>query len=99
MNLAELTAKAAISIPESGFKKKLKFNFGVDGILYIDGKSGVVDNSDSCADATITMSWDNFVRMRAGELDAVMAFMQRNLKVEGDMSVAMQLQSVMSSLG
>lgn len=98
MDLAELTAKAAATIPSSDFKKKVKFNFGDDGILYIDGENGNVDNSDGDADATILVSWDDFLKMRAGELDGTMAFMQGRLKVEGDMSVAMQLQSVMSSL-
>lgn len=98
MDLAELTAKAAATIPGSDFKKKVKFNFGDDGILYIDGENGNVDNSDGTADATILVSWDDFQKMRSGELDGTMAFMQGKLKVEGDMSVAMQLQSVMSSL-
>ncbi len=98
MDLAELTAKAAAAIPGSDFKKKVKFDFGDDGILYIDGESGTVDNSNGTADATILVTWDDFLKMRAGELDGTMAFMQGKLKVEGDMSVAMQLQSVMGSL-
>lgn len=99
MDLAEFTSKAAAAVPGSDFKKKVKFNFGDDGILYIDGENGTVDNSDGEADATILITWDDFVKMHAGELDGTMAFMQGKLKVEGDMSVAMQLQSVMSSIG
>lgn len=99
MDLAELTSKAAATIPGSDFKKKVKFNFGDDGILYINGEAGIVDNSDGEADATILVTWDDFVKMRTGELDGTMAFMQGKLKVEGDVTVAMQLQSVLGSIG
>ena len=37
--------------------------------------------------------------MRSGEVDGTSAFMQGKLKVSGDMSIAMKLQSVMDALG
>ena len=36
--------------------------------------------------------------MRSGEVDGTSAFMQGKLKVSGDMSIAMKLQSVMDAL-
>lgn len=97
MTLEELTKKADAAVQPGGdFTKKVKFDFGGEGKLYINGAEGVVDNSDGEADATIKVNWDDFKKISAGEMDPTMAFMQGKLKVEGDMSVAMQLQSLMS---
>ena len=99
MDLAELTAKAAAAVANgSDFKKKVKFDFGDVGKLLIDGVAGTADNSDGDADATIKVDWDDFAKISTGAMDATMAFMQGKLKVEGDMSVAMQLQNLMKSL-
>ncbi len=97
MDLAELTSKAASAVSGGGaFGKKVKFDFGDVGKLLIDGPGGTATNDDEDADATIKVSWDDFVKLTNGDLDGTMAFMQGKLKVEGDMSVAMQLQSLMS---
>lgn len=97
MTLEELTKNADSAVTAGGdFTKKVKFDFGDEGKLFIDGASGTVDNSDSDADATIKVAWDDFQKLAGGEMDPTMAFMQGKLKVEGDMSVAMQLQGLMS---
>lgn len=97
MDLATLTAKANEAVSGGGaFGKKVKFDFGDEGKLLIDGPGGTASNEDGPADATIKVSWDDFKKLQAGELDGTMAFMQGKLKVDGDMSVAMQLQSLMS---
>lgn len=97
MTLEELTQKANDAVSAGGdFTKKVKFDFGDDGKLFIDGAEGKADNSDGDADATIKVDWDDFKKISAGDMDATMAFMQGKLKVDGDMSVAMQLQSLMS---
>ncbi len=97
MTLEELTTKANDAVAGgSAFAKKVKFDFGDQGQLFIDGPAGTAHNEDGDADATIKVSWDDFNKLRAGELDGTMAFMQGKLKVDGDMSVAMQLQQLMS---
>ena len=100
MDLAELTAKAAAALAGgTDFNKSVKFDFGEIGKLLIDGAKGVVSNEDGAADATISVKWDDFIKLAQGAMDPTMAFMQGKLKVSGDMSVAMQLQKLMSALG
>ena len=76
----------------------IKFDFGDDGMVRIDGKSSptVIDNEDSEADCTVKVTMDNFIQIAEGNLNPQMAFMTGKLRVEGDMSLAMQLGSILS---
>ncbi|MEA3062797.1 MAG: hypothetical protein QOJ94_2578, partial [Sphingomonadales bacterium] len=47
---------------------------------------------------TIKVAWEDWEAMRDGKLDGMTAFMQGKLRVEGDMSNAMQLQGVLAKL-
>ncbi len=78
--------------------KTVKLDFGGDGIVMLDGKAESVSEADGDADTTIKVAWDDWQAMTAGTLDGMTAFMTGKLKVEGDMSNAMQLQSVLSKL-
>ena len=98
MDLAELTEKVNSVVGGSGFDKKVKFDFGDVGKLFIDGVGGSASNEDADADATISVSFDDFKALSEGKLDPTMAFMQGKLKVAGDMGVAMKLQSLFSQL-
>ena len=50
-----------------------------------------VTNEDKPADATVSISWDDFMALSAGQLDPMMAFMQGKLKIAGDMMIAQKL--------
>ncbi len=97
MTKSELTAKML----ENGAwlpGKTVKLDFGGDGTILMDGKNEKVSEEDGAADTTIKISWDDWQAMAAGTLDGMTAFMTGKLKVEGDMSNAMQLQGVLSKL-
>ena len=78
--------------------KTVKIDFGDDGAVMLDGKSEKVSEEDGPADTTIKVAWADWQAMTAGQLDGMTAFMTGKLKVEGDMSNAMQLQGVLSKL-
>jgi putative sterol carrier protein len=97
MTKAELTAR----MQENGAwlpGKTVKLDFGAQGTILMDGKAEAVTEDDGAADTTIKISWDDWQAMAAGTLDGMTAFMTGKLKVEGDMSNAMQLQGVLSKL-
>jgi putative sterol carrier protein len=58
-----------------------------------DGKLSVSEGGDN-ADATITVSEENFQKMIGGDLNPTTAYMTGKLKVKGDMSAAMKLQKL-----
>lgn len=78
--------------------KTVKLDFGDEGLILLDGAGEQVSESDGPADTTIKTSWDDWQKMAAGELDGMTAFMTGKLKIEGDMSNAMQLQGVLAKL-
>ena len=78
--------------------KKVKLDFGDQGVILLDGAASQVSEDDGDADTTIKVSWDDWQAMAAGQLDGMTAFMTGKLKVEGDMSNAMQLQGVLAKL-
>ena len=80
-----------------GLDKSVKFDFGGDGSVYAHGTDAEVD-SDKEADCTISVDKDDFIALAEGNLDPMMAFMSGKLKVAGDMSVAMGLQSIFSNM-
>ena len=73
----------------------LKFDFG-ESQLYIDGsgESNIVSESNEEASCTVTMSKVDFGQLMKGELNPMTAVMTGKIRIDGDMSVAMKLQSL-----
>jgi putative sterol carrier protein len=78
--------------------KRVKLDFGDEGVVMLDGAAQAVTEEDGAADTTIKVAWADWEAMSEGKLDGMTAFMQGKLKVEGDMSNAMQLQGVLAKL-
>ena len=97
MTLQEITTKM-----QEGASKKTAFGntvkFSTDqGVVHIDGMQSPpsVSNDDKAADCTIKMDFGDFADLIGGKLDGMTAFMTGKLKIEGDMGVAMKLQSIL----
>ena len=79
--------------------KRVKIDFGGDqGAVMLDGAAQQVTEENGPAETTIRVGWDDWQQLASGQLDGMTAFMMGKLKVEGDMSNAMQLQGVLAKL-
>ena len=78
--------------------KKVKIDYGSEGVVMLDGVANRASEDDGEADTTIKVNWTDWQDLAEGKLDGMTAFMQGKLKVEGDMSNAMQLQGVFAKL-
>ncbi|QTC92525.1 SCP2 sterol-binding domain-containing protein [Brevundimonas goettingensis] len=97
-DLAQVTDHIRNAVGEnSGLGKTVKIDLGDAGKIYIDGAStpNTVTNEDKPADATVTISWDDFIALSEGKLDGMMAFMQGKLKIAGDMMIAQKLPALL----
>ncbi len=97
MTNEEIIAKMQAAVTAAGgLDKSVKFDFGDDGVVHATGTE--VSGDDNDADCTISVSKDDFISLASGNLDPMIAFMSGKLKVAGDMSVAMGLQKLFSSM-
>ena len=69
-----------------------------DTIVFVDGSGNknVVSNSNENADCTISTSATALKDMQTGDLNPMTAVMSGKVKISGDMSLAMKVQSLMS---
>ena len=98
MTLQEITAKMKEpASKKSAFGNTVKFSTD-QGVVYIDGNATPpnVTNDDKDADCTVRMDFQDFSDLIARKLDGMTAFMTGKLKIEGDMGVAMKLQSILN---
>jgi putative sterol carrier protein len=97
MSLEEVTqamkSKMALA---SGLDAKVKFDFGDDGVIFVDATENPpeLSHDDEDADCTLRCSLDTFKGFMAGTQDPTMAFMMGKLKVDGSMGLAMKLNAI-----
>jgi putative sterol carrier protein len=98
MSLAAFTQRVEQVVAEkASLEATLKFQFD-EGVVHIDGtqEPGVVSNEDAGADCTISMELGDAIAFLDGELNAVTAFMEGKMKVEGNMAIAMKVVQLFS---
>lgn len=90
-----ITKVSEMAGSSSSLDASIKFNFG-DSQIVIDGTgdTNIVSSDDIEAQCTIDISLDDFESMLSGDLNPMAAFMGGQIKVSGDMSVAMKLQGL-----
>jgi len=90
--LAQFNEKAQ-GVDPIGATLKLKVD---DHTIFIDGTgdSNVVSMDDNEADCTISTSMDTLLGLQSGDVNPMMAVMSGKIKIKGDMSLAMKLQSL-----
>ncbi len=98
MDLEQMTeALRAKAGDDAGINATIKFDFGDDGIIFLDGEAApnTVSNEDREADCTIKLTFENFKKLVDGDLNPTTAFMMGKLKIDGSMSIAMKLQGLL----
>ena len=78
--------------------KRIKLDFGPEGVVLIDGAAGHVGEEDAAAETVIKVGWQDWLALSEGDLDPMRAYMSGRLRVEGDLSVAMELGSIFKRL-
>jgi putative sterol carrier protein len=92
MSVQDIAGKLRPRVESSGFDRSVKFDTGGEGVIVIDGAS--ISTTDAPADCVIKLSLDDLESLISGDLSPTTAFMTGRIKIEGDMSVAMELSQL-----
>jgi putative sterol carrier protein len=98
MSLEDATAKIKDRLARAAhIKARVKFDFGDEGLIFIDStqEPPSVSHEDLEADTTLICSLDTFRGLLAGTQDPNVAFMLGRLKVKGSMGLAMKLNAIL----
>ena len=91
-SLKELIEKRHVN----GLSGSILFSLGNDDFIFIDANSGDISFEKKDGDCTIEINEDDMMALLTGQIDPVSAYMSGKITVKGDMSVAMQLQSLLT---
>ncbi len=83
-----------------GLDKKVKFDFGDDGIVYVDNTqtpAEILHEDRDDADVTLICAIETFEGFLNGSKDPNIAFMMGQLKVKGSMGLAMKLNAILEA--
>jgi putative sterol carrier protein len=85
---------AAQNAPNLGKTLKIQLD---EGPVFIDltADEAQVSNEDKEADTTVTTTIDTLDKLRNGDLNPMMAVMSGKVKIQGDMGLALKLQSLL----
>ena len=96
--MSELLEKAVAAINDkmagATFDTSVKVKIEDEGSIVVD--SDGVRISDEETDCTLIASLDVFTKILDGDMNATEAYMTGSLKVEGSMSAAMELSSLLA---
>ena len=99
MNLEQATDKIKEKIQFAPhIKAKVTFDFNDDGLIYVDSNESpaVISNDEGeDTDVTLSCSLDTFEGFLSGTKDPNIAFMMGQLKVKGNMGLALKLNSIL----
>ena len=89
--LTERVRDVASGHPE--LSRPITLDLADDGVIHM--KDGVVGNGDEPAECRISLSADDLEALIEGRLNPTMAYMNGQLRVDGDMPLALQLASAL----
>lgn len=76
------------------------YQFDLDGegpyqVEVVDGIAKFHEKAEKKPNCTLQLTGENLMKLVRGELNPTMAFMSGKLKIRGDLSLAMKLQSLL----
>jgi len=89
--VAELDAKAK----SSGLEQTVKYIILEHGAILVDGTGARVTDEHSEADLKLTADAETFQDIQSGDKNPTMAVMSGDLKLDGDMGLAMRLNEIL----
>ena len=96
--MSEILNKAVEAITEkmagAALNSSVKFKIDNEGSIVVDSEG--VRVSDEETECTLIASLDVFTQILEGDMNATEAYMTGSLKVEGSMSAAMELSSILA---
>lgn len=97
MEFKELYSKLdeqATSLDPIGATVKFKID---DKVVHVDGtgSQNIITLEDKEADCVISTTMDTFQKLKSGKMNGTMAVMMGKVKIKGDLSIAMKLQSLL----
>ena len=96
--MSEILEKAVAAIndkmAEATFDSSVKFKIEDEGSIVVDSDGVRVSEEDT--DCTLIASLDVFTKILDGDMNATEAYMTGSLKVEGSMSAARELSSLLA---
>jgi putative sterol carrier protein len=82
----------------AGLKAVIQFDLtGEGGAQYyvtLDGTCAVAEGTTPSPNMTFSAAASDYISLINGELNAMQAFMQGKIKIKGDMSLAMKMQTL-----
>ncbi|MFK7888951.1 MAG: SCP2 sterol-binding domain-containing protein [Gammaproteobacteria bacterium] len=93
MALDQARARIQKLLDEKPFDGTIKFDCGDQGNLMMSQDQ--INDTDGEAPCTVTLSAEDLLALIDGELNPTIGFMQGKLKIDGDMSVALKLASLL----
>ena len=97
-SLEIVTEKIARKVAQGpSINARVKFDFGDDGLIFINATQSpaVISHDDAESDTTLICSMDTFAALMDGKQDPNVAFLMGKLKVRGSMGIAMKLNAML----
>lgn len=100
MSLPILTDRLRNIVANGSTDLKATVKFATnEGMVFIDGNQTpvAVSNDDLEADCVLEITMDNALKLLDGDLNPMMAYMMGQLKIKGDMALAMKIGQAFGS--
>ena len=98
MALDDVEAQIKKRISASGgISAKVKFDFGDDGVIFVDSTQNppLINHENAEADTTLICTLDTFQAILEGRQDPNIAYMMGKLKIKGSLGLAMKLNAAL----